>query len=129
MNFMDTVKGSLMENYYPVGWDMAKIDACCEKGVQRESFWNDAFNPVECESLGDFDTLMGHEIAQQIKITREEGRKLAMILPVGPMGMYRWAAYFLNEWKVNCDHVYTFNMDEWADSEGNTLENTNPASF
>lgn len=129
MNFMDTVKGSLMENYYPVGWDMAKIDACCEKGVQRESFWNDAFKPVECESLGDFDTLMGHEIAQQIKITREEGRKLAMILPVGPMGMYRWAAYFLNEWKVNCDHVYTFNMDEWADSEGNTLENTNPASF
>ena len=129
MNFMDTVKGSLMENYYPVGWDMAKIDACCEKGVQRESFWNDAFNPVECESLGDFDTLMGHEIAQQIKITREEGRKLAMILPVGPMGMYRWAAYFLNEWKVNCYHVYTFNMDEWADSEGNTLENTNPASF
>ena len=129
MNFMDTVKGSLMENYYPVGWAMAKIDACCEKGVQRESFWNDAFNPVECESLGDFDTLMGHEIAQQIKITREEGRKLAMILPVGPMGMYRWAAYFLNEWKVNCDHVYTFNMDEWADSEGNTLENTNPASF
>ena len=126
---MDTVKGSLMENYYPVGWDMAKIDACCEKGVQRESFWNDAFKPVECESLGDFDTLMGHEIAQQIKITREEGRKLAMILPVGPMGMYRWAAYFLNEWKVNCDHVYTFNMDEWADSEGNTLENTNPASF
>ena len=52
-----------------------------------------------------------------------------MILPVGPMGMYRWASYFINEWKITCDHVYTFNMDEWSDSEGNTLPNTNPASF
>ncbi len=129
MNFMDTVQGSLLEGFFPKGWDMEKIDACCDKGVAREEFWNDAFTPVACENLSDFDTLMGHEIAMQIKLTGEEGRKLAMILPVGPMGMYRWAVYFLNEWKVNCDHVYTFNMDEWSDAEGNNLENTNPASF
>lgn len=129
MDFMSTVKGSLLENFYPAGWDMQKIDECCEKGTQREAFWNDRFEPVECASLSDFDTLMGHEIAMQFKLTREEGKKLAIILPVGPMGMYRWAAYFLNEWKVNCDHVYTFNMDEWADAEGNTLDSSNPASF
>ena len=126
---MDTVAGSLLENFYPKGWDMAKIDACCDKGVARENFWNKDFNPIACDSLGDFDTLMGHEIAMQIKTTREMGQKLAMILPVGPMGMYRWAAYFLNEWKVSCDHVYTFNMDEWADAQGNTLSSSEPASF
>ncbi len=129
MDFMSTVKGSLLENFYPVGWDMAKIDACCEKGVAREDFWHKDFNPVECESLADFDTYMGHEIAQQIKNAKERGEKLAMILPVGPMGMYKWAAYFINEWKIKCDHVYTFNMDEWSDADGNTLPNTNPASF
>jgi glucosamine-6-phosphate deaminase len=129
MNFMDTVAGSLLENFYPKGWDMAKIDACCDKGVARENFWNKDFNPIACDSLADFDTLMGHEIAMQIKTTRETGQKLAMILPVGPMGMYRWAAYFLNEWKVSCDHVYTFNMDEWADAQGNTLSSSEPASF
>ena len=129
MNFMTTVAGSLLEGFYPKGWDMARIDACCDKGVAREDFWNDAFTPVECGSLADFDTYMGHEIAMQVKLTRQEGRKLAMILPVGPMGMYRWASYFLNEWDVECDHVTTFNMDEWADAEGNTLSNDNPASF
>ncbi len=129
MNFMSTVAGSLLEGFYPAGWDMAKIDACCDMGVTREPFWNEGFNPVVCESLGDFDTLMGHEIAMQIKLTGEEGRKLAMILPVGPMGMYRWAAYFLNEWDVDCSHVTTFNMDEWADADGNTLPNTDKASF
>ena len=65
----------------------------------------------------------------QIKKAREKGEKLAMILPVGPMGMYKWASYFLKEWNVSCDHVYTFNMDEWADADGNTLPSTEPASF
>ncbi len=129
MDFMTTVKGSLLENFYPKGWDMQKIDECCEKGVSREKFWNKDFNPVECNSINDFDTYMGHEIALQIKKAKEENRKLAMILPVGPMGMYKWAAFFINEWQLSCEHVYTFNMDEWADSEGNTLPNTNPASF
>ena len=126
---MTTVKGSLLEGFYPKGWDMAKIDECCEKGVAREDFWNKDFNPVECEDINDFNTLMGHEIAMQIKLTREENRKLAIILPVGPMGMYRWAVYFLNEWNVSCDHVYTFNMDEWADGDGNTLDSSDSASF
>lgn len=129
MNFMTTVEGSLLEGFYPKGWDMERIDACCEKGVAPEDFWNPGFNPVECQSLSDLDTLMGHEIAMQIKLAAQRGEKLAMILPVGPMGMYRWASYFLNEWDVDCSHVYTFNMDEWADSEGNTLSNTDKASF
>ena len=43
---------------------------------------------------------MGHEIAMQIRLTKEEGRKLILILPVGPMGMYKWAVYFLKEWNV-----------------------------
>ncbi|MBQ6998766.1 MAG: glucosamine-6-phosphate isomerase [Clostridia bacterium] len=129
MDFLSTVKGSLCENFFPKGWDLAKIDACCDKGVAREDFWHKDFNPVECDNINDFDTYMGHEIAMQIKLAREEGKKLAMILPVGPMGMYKWAVYFLTNWKVKCDHVYTFNMDEWADADGNTLPSDNTASF
>ncbi|MBE7013372.1 MAG: glucosamine-6-phosphate isomerase [Ruminococcaceae bacterium] len=129
MDFLSTVKGSLLEDFYPKGWDMAKIDACCDMGVKREDFWNKDFQPIECDNINDFDTFMGHEIAMQIKLAKDEGKKLAMILPVGPMGMYKWAVYFLTNWKVKCDHVYTFNMDEWADSEGKTLPSDNPASF
>ena len=129
MDFMSTVQGSLLENFYPQGWDMQRIDACCEKGSQKEDFWHPDFIPVACPDIHDFDTYMGHEIALQVRETYEHGRKLAIILPVGPMGMYRWAAYFLNAWQIPCDHVTTFNMDEWADGDGNTLPNDNPASF
>ena len=129
MDFLSTVKGSMLEGFYPAGWDMAKIDECCDKGLAREDFWHKDFTPVECENVNDFDTLMGHEIALKIKNARDNGEKLAIILPVGPMGMYKWAVYFLKSWNVKCDHVYTFNMDEWSDSEGNTLSSDNPASF
>lgn len=129
MNLITTVKNSLLENFYPEGWDLEKIDSCCEKGVEREPFWNKDFNVIECSNLYEFDTYMGHEIAKQIKETRDAGQKLILILPVGPMGMYKWATFFLKEWNVCCDHVYSFNMDEWSDEFGNTLPNNNPASF
>lgn len=129
MNFMTTVQNSLLEGFYPAGWDLEKMDACCEKGVEREAFWHKDFQPVSCEDVHEFDTRMGHEIALQIKKARDRGEKLAMIIPVGPMGMYKWAVFFLKEWNISCDHVYTFNMDEWSDENGNTLPSSNPASF
>ena len=132
MNLMDTIKGSLLEGFYPEGWDLAKMDACIgtpETVNDRQSFWNDGFTPVMCDNLNDFEVLMGHEIAMQIKLTKEEGKKAIFILPVGPMGMYKWVVYFLKEWKVDAKHVTTFNMDEWSDAEGNTLDSSNPASF
>ena len=77
----------------------------------------------------DFDVMMGHEIAKTIRRTRDEGRPAALILPVGPMGMYRWAVYFLKEWDVACDHVHGFNMDEWSDRDGATLPADDPGAF
>ncbi len=131
MDFNSTVKGSLLEGFYPKGWDMEKIDKLCscppESVCEPQDFWNPGFTPIPCDGLEEFNVKMGHEIAREIKEAGDAGKKIAFILPVGPMGMYRWAVYFLTEWKVDCKHVYCFNMDEWADSEGNTI--TGEASF
>ena len=131
MDFNSTVKGSLLEGFYPEGWDFAKIDACCSHApsevLDRQDFWNKDFSPVMCSSLDEFNVKMGHEIANEIKKANERGEKIAFILPVGPMGMYKWAVYFLKEWNVSCKNVWCFNMDEWADADGNTI--TGEASF
>lgn len=132
MNFNSTVKNSALEGFYPEGWDFDKIDNCIdapEKITVRQDFWNKDFAPLSCDTLGEFETYMGHEIAMQIRLAKERKEKIAFILPVGPMGMYKWVVYFLKEWKVSCEHVYTFNMDEWADGEGNTLPSDNHGSF
>ncbi len=131
MDFNSTVKGSLLEGFYPAGWDFEKIDKCCanapESVTERQSFWNEGFAPIPCTDLEEFNVKMGHEIANEIKKANERKEKIAFILPVGPMGMYKWAVYFLKEWKVSCANVWCFNMDEWADAEGNTI--TGEASF
>lgn len=133
MDLLSTIKGSLLEGFFPAGWDLKKLDACCahkpEEITKRQSWWNKNFEPVPCETLADFDTLMGHEIALEILRAKKDKRKLILILPVGPMGMYRWAVYFLKEWGVDCKHVYGFNMDEWSDAKGNTLPPSNPGAF
>jgi glucosamine-6-phosphate deaminase len=133
INLLTTLKGSLLENFFPAGWDLARIDSCCsnppESVLDRQPWWHPEFEPVPCASLADFDTYMGHEIALRIANARMAGKKLALILPVGPMGMYRWAVYFLKEWGVGCEHVFGFNMDEWSDGEGNTLPPDNPGAF
>lgn len=132
-NLITTLKGSLLENFFPAGWDLEKIDRCAalepEKATQRRPWWNPDFMPIPCDTLEDFNVFMGHEIALTIRRTREAGKKLALILPVGPMGMYRWAVFFLKEWKIKADHVFGFNMDEWSDGDGNTLPPDNPGSF
>jgi glucosamine-6-phosphate deaminase len=133
MDLLTTIQGSLLENFFPRGWDLAKIDACIADDpraiTERQAWWNEKFELVSCASLTDFDTYMGHEIALTIRRAREAGHPLAMILPVGPMGMYRWAVYFLKEWNVSCDHVTGFNMDEWSDAQGNTLPGNEPGGF
>src|SRR5262245_31308217 len=133
MDLVSTISGSLLEGFFPKGWDLAKIDRLAALGPEqvaaREKWWHPNFEPVVCASFEDFDTYMGHEIAREILLARQAGRPLVLILPVGPMGMYRWAVYFLREWQVPCDHVHGFNMDEWSDAQGNTLPPSNPGAF
>ena len=133
MDLITTLSGSLMEGFLPAGWDLKKIDACVDPdpatvGI-RQKWWHRGFSPVACDTYADFDTMLGHEIATTIRASRDAGEHLALILPVGPMGMYRWAVYFLKEWGVSCEHVYGFNMDEWSDSSGETLPSSNSGSF
>lgn len=132
VNLKNTIKGGLLENFYPAGWDLEKIDKCVgtpETVLRRQPDWNKDFNPVICGDLSEFEVKMGHEIAREIKLGADKKYPLAFILPAGPMGMYKWAAYFLNEWGIDCSHVTTFNMDEYADADGKTMAGTDKASF
>ena len=133
INLLTTIKGSMLEGFFPAGWDLEKIEECCshkpDRIFKRESWWHSDYSIVSCDSVEDFGTLMGHEIAMEIKKTKDAGKDIVFILPVGPMGMYRWVVYFLEKWNIDCGHVHGFNMDEWSDSEGNTLPKTSPGSF
>ena len=96
----------------------------------REPWWHPQFEPVACASFEDFDTYMGHEIAREIQLARQAGRPIAFILPVGPMGMYRWTVYFLK--RVGRAAATTSTASTWTNGptpQGNTLPPDNPGAF
>jgi len=64
----------------------------------------------------------------RIKTAADNKRKVVLILP-NPAGTYRKLAVLINRFKVNCKHVYTFNMDEYADQNGNIAPENWPWSF
>ena len=133
MDFLTTREGSLMEDFFPKGWDLERIDKCCsykpEEALIRQPFWHKDFEVISVKDLADFNVCYGHEIALTIKQAKDNGHELALILPVGPMGMYRWVVFFLKQWNVDAKHVHCFNMDEWSDKDGNTLDKSNKGSF
>lgn len=53
INFNETVGGSLLEGFYPKGWDMEKIDKCCSHNPKdisvRQDFWNPDFHIAACK--------------------------------------------------------------------------------
>jgi glucosamine-6-phosphate deaminase len=130
---MTTLSGSLIENFYPRGWDLQRIDACCAMGLKKVStrapHWHSEFKPVAVKDVREMDRKMGDAIADQIVTTRKRGQKLAIILPVGPMGMYKTVVKQVKSAKIKCDHVTTFNMDEWSDRDGNTMPGDQPGGF
>jgi len=133
INLLTTLKGSLLEKFYPRGWDLKKIDACCEMDLARltqpKKHWDKSFRPMPVDSVADMDYAMGNAIADEIENTRKAGKKLAIILPVGPMGMYSTVVSRMQSSQTSCDHVTTFNMDEWSDARGNTMPGDQPGGF
>jgi glucosamine-6-phosphate deaminase len=137
MDFLSTLPGSYAGPFYPQGWDYRKIDKITGYDLaatqKRQPHWHKNFDVEICnDSSGGVEAMnakMGYEIFCQIREADETKRELAMILPVGPMGMYQWVVYFCRKHNVSCKHVHGFNMDEWSDQEGNSTPPDAPGSF
>jgi glucosamine-6-phosphate deaminase len=133
LNFFNTVKGSLLEGFYPAGWDFRRIDRCCAMGLKEltkpRKQWDENFKPVAVKDVAEMDRRMGDAIADQIEQTARRRQKLAIILPVGPMGMYKQVVKRIKYSRTSCTHVTTFNMDEWSDAKGNTMPGDQPGGF
>ncbi len=69
------------------------------------------------------------DLVSRIKKSTENNEKLVLILPVGPVPQFEIAARLINEFNLSMKNVHTFNMDEYADENGNTAPIDWPGSF
>ncbi len=98
--------------------DCARVRAIKKADLTRHA--NPDFNIRIIEDLGDQDRAFALDIVTRIKAARDDGRQIVIIFPVGPMGQYQTAADVINTMGLPMDHVHSFNMDEYADEDGNT---------
>ncbi|MDD4019657.1 MAG: hypothetical protein PHV28_17145 [Kiritimatiellae bacterium] len=60
------------------------------------------------------------DIVSGIKRALDEGRKNYVLILPAPNPNYAYVAKMINDLNIPCHHVHTFNMDEYADQDGNT---------
>jgi glucosamine-6-phosphate deaminase len=81
------------------------------------------------DDLGEFYAALAADIVMRIKQALDENRPFVGIFPVGPMPQYAIAADLINKFRIPMQHVHTFNMDEYADQDGNTAPGSWEGSF
>lgn len=106
----------------------------CERvrGIPRSELTthpNPEFRIQIIDEPADFYRAFAEDIVMRIKTAADEERDFVGIFPVGPMPQYAIAARLINEQRLSCRHVHTFNMDEYASEEGDTAPTTWPGSF
>jgi glucosamine-6-phosphate deaminase len=108
--------------------------AACERvrRIPRERLTehpNPDFRITIVDEPAEFYRRFAEDLVGRIRAARDEGRTFVAILPVGPTPQYEVAARLINEERLSLAHVHTFNMDEYADQDGNTAPASWPGSF
>lgn len=81
---------------------------------------NENFKIRVIENDTAFQFAWATHIVAGIKRALDEGRDKHVIILPAPTPSYAIVAHMINELNIPCHHVHTFNMDEYADEDGNT---------
>src|SRR5665647_337285 len=90
---------------------------------------NPEFKISVIDDRKEFYTGFARDLTNRIRTARDASKPFVAILPVGPVPQYDIAADLINRERLSLRHVHTFNMDEYADEEGNTAPVTCAGSF
>src|SRR5690625_2228006 len=90
---------------------------------------NSDFRIGVIDEPASFYEAFANDFVERIRLSRDAGEQLVAILPVGPVPQFEMAARIINEERISMRHVTTFNMDEYADQDGNTAPLSWPGSF
>ncbi|MEN6403904.1 MAG: hypothetical protein ABFD94_18315 [Armatimonadia bacterium] len=98
--------------------ECARVRAIKKEDITKHS--NPDFKIRLIENIEIFYAEFALDIVGRIVTAQQEGRKCVLILPVGPVPQYAIAAGIINRLNIDCKHLVTFNMDEYADENGIT---------
>lgn len=122
-----------MDNFKftPAPWvpvkDQEVLERC--RKITREDYVNHPNPNLEVLVVPDAGAYWCMDMFTRIKESDDLDKKVVIITPNPGPATYESVALMINRFNVNCRNVYTFNMDEWADQDGNIAPTTYKAGF
>ncbi len=95
-----------------------RVRAIKKEDITKHPNKNFKIKVIENELAFQFAYVL--DIVSGIKRALEEGKKRYVLILPAPNPNYALAAEMINKLNIPCHHVWTFNMDEYADQDGNT---------
>ena len=117
--------------FTPAPWvpvkDPAVLERCRKAGPA--DYLNHPNKNLDIHIVPNTEAYWVADMFTRIKESDELDRKVVMITPNPCPSTYQTVAELINRFHVNCRNVYTFNMDEWADQDGNIAPESYNAGF
>ena len=117
--------------FTPAPWvpvkDPAVLERCRKAGPA--DYLNHPNKNLDIHIVPNTEAYWVADMFTRIKESDEQDRKVVMITPNPCPSTYQTVAELINRFRVNCRNVYTFNMDEWADQDGNIAPESYNAGF
>jgi glucosamine-6-phosphate deaminase len=88
--------------------------------------------PVRVRVLGDMAAVaadMAEAMFDELRLARQNGRGLTLIVPVGPVDQFPLLAQKINAQRLSCRDAVFINMDEYLTDDGAWLPEDHPLSF
>lgn len=95
-----------------------RVRAIRREDITKHPNENFQIRVIENETAFQFAYVM--DIVAGIKRALDEGRDRYVLILPAPNPNYAFVAKMINDLNIPCHHVHTFNMDEYADENGNT---------
>ena len=117
--------------FEPAPWVPFKDKKVLEKvrNIKRKDMQKHSNPDFKIKIVPDVNSIWVADMLKRIYDSDIKDEKLTMIMPNPAPGTYSTVAELINRFKINCRNVYTFNMDEWADQDGNVAPESYEAGF
>jgi len=97
--------------------DLEVLEKC--RNIKREDMEKHSNPDFKIRIVEDATSLFVADCFTRIKESDDLDKKVVMIFPNPWPSAYATVAELCNKFNVNLRNVHTFNMDEWADQDGN----------
>lgn len=97
--------------------DAEVLERC--RNIRREDMETHPNPDFKIHIVKDVQSIFVADVFTRIKMSDDLDQKVVMIFPNPWPAAYANVALLCNKFNVNCRNVHTFNMDEWADEDGN----------